>query len=121
MSRYLIQRIEENPKIEMHYHTEIVGLDGDHDLRQVTWVDKTTKQTSKHDIGHVFIMAGAAPRTDWLKDCVVMDDKGFILTGRDLETSADFLPTRGLRLGLLTCWRPVCRECLRLAMCAPGT
>ncbi len=91
MSRYLIQRITENPKIEMHYHTEIVGLDGDHDLRQVTWMDKTTKQTSKHDIGHVFIMAGAAPRTDWLKDCVVMDDKGFILTGRDLETSADFV------------------------------
>ncbi|HWF92686.1 MAG TPA: FAD-dependent oxidoreductase [Terriglobales bacterium] len=91
MSRYLIQRITENPKIEMHYHTEIVGLDGDHDLRQVTWVDKTTKQTSIHNIGHVFIMAGAAPRTDWLKDCVVMDDKGFILTGRDLETSADFV------------------------------
>jgi len=91
MSRYLIQRIAENPKIEMHYHAEIVGLDGDHDLRQVTWVDKTTKQTSTHDIGHVFIMAGAAPRTDWLKDCVLMDDKGFILTGRDLETSADFL------------------------------
>jgi thioredoxin reductase (NADPH) len=90
MSRYLIQRITENPKIEMHPHTEIVGLEGDRDLKQVTWLDKTTQQTSTHDICHVFIMAGAAPRTDWLKGCVLMDDKGFILTGRDLEASPDF-------------------------------
>ena len=90
MSRYLIQRITENPKIEVHYNTEIVALDGDHDLKQVTWIDKNTQQKSTHDVCHVFIMTGASPRTDWLKNCVVMDDKGFILTGRDLETSADF-------------------------------
>lgn len=90
MSRYLIQRITENPKIEVHYNTEIVALEGDRDLKQVTWKDKTRQETSTHDISHVFIMTGAAPRTDWLKDCVVMDDKGFILTGRDLEASADF-------------------------------
>jgi thioredoxin reductase (NADPH) len=85
MSRYLIQRIEENPAIEMHYCTEIVGLDGDTQLERVTWQDKITGETSTHDIRHVFIMAGASPRTEWLKDCVAMDNKGFILTGRDLD------------------------------------
>lgn len=90
MSRYLIQRITENPKIEIHCHTEIVGLEGGHDLKKVTWLDKSTKETSTHDIGNVFIMTGASPRTDWLKNCVLMDDKGFILTGRDLETSPEF-------------------------------
>ena len=30
-------------------------------------------------------MAGASPRTDWLQGCVALDDKGFILTGRDLD------------------------------------
>ena len=34
MSRYLIQRIEENPAIELHYKTEIVGLEGDTHLEQ---------------------------------------------------------------------------------------
>jgi thioredoxin reductase (NADPH) len=85
MSRYLIQRIEENPAIEMHYCTEIVGLDGDAQLDRVTWQDKNTGETSTHDIHHVFIMAGASPRTDWLKGCVLMDNKGFVLTGRDLD------------------------------------
>jgi thioredoxin reductase (NADPH) len=85
MSRYLIQRIEENPGIEMHYNTEIVALDGDTQLERVTWLDKDSGEKSTHDIRHVFIMAGASPRTEWLQGCLAMDNKGFVLTGRDLD------------------------------------
>jgi thioredoxin reductase (NADPH) len=87
MSRYLIQRIEENPAIEMHYKTEIVALDGDTHLERVTWQDKTSGASSVHDIRHVFVMAGASPRTEWLRGCIAVDEKGFILTGRDLDTA----------------------------------
>jgi thioredoxin reductase (NADPH) len=85
MSRYLIQRIEENPAIELHYKTEIVGLAGGTQLERVTWQDKTSGESSVHEIRHLFIMAGASPRTAWLRGCVALDEKGFILTGRDLE------------------------------------
>lgn len=85
MSRYLIQRIEENPAIEVHFRTEIVGLEGESQLDRVTWEDKTTGTISTHEIRHVFIMAGGAPQTAWLDGCVAMDKKGFILTGRDLD------------------------------------
>ncbi|MGA8648066.1 MAG: FAD-dependent oxidoreductase [Candidatus Sulfotelmatobacter sp.] len=85
MSRYLIQRIEENPAIELHYRTEIVGLDGDTQLERVTWRDKNTGEISTHDLRHFFIMAGGSPRTEWLKGCLAMDNKGFVLTGRDLD------------------------------------
>ena len=88
MSRYLIQRIEENPAIEVHYCTEIVGLEGDSQLERVAWQNKITGQRSTHDIRHVFIMAGASPHTDWLKGCLALDEKGFILTGRDLDPVA---------------------------------
>jgi thioredoxin reductase (NADPH) len=87
MSRYLIQRIEENPAIELHCKTEIVGLEGDTHLERVAWQDKTSGETSTHEIRHVFIMAGASPRTEWLRGCMALDDKGFILTGRDLDTA----------------------------------
>ena len=83
MSRYLIQRIEENPAIELHYRTEIVGLDGDTHLESVTWKDNKTGKTSSHPIRHLFVMTGASPRTDWLQGCLALDAKGFILTGRD--------------------------------------
>jgi thioredoxin reductase (NADPH) len=84
MSRYLIQRIEKNPNIDLRCGTEIVTLDGDTQLESVTWRDKSGA-TESHPIRHVFIMAGASPRTDWLKGCLALDDKGFILTGRDLD------------------------------------
>jgi thioredoxin reductase (NADPH) len=87
MSRYLIQRIEENPGIELHYNTEIVALEGDTQLEGVTWRDRTSGATTVHDIRHVFIMAGASPRTAWLQGCLALDEKGFILTGRDLDNA----------------------------------
>ena len=88
MSRYLIHRIEQNPRIELHYRTEITGLEGGSHLERVTWLEKTTGKTSTHPIGHLFVMTGASPRTDWLKGCLALDDKGFILTGRDIDGAA---------------------------------
>lgn len=88
MSRYLIQRIEQNPGIELHYRTEIADLEGDTHLERVRWRDQAG-ETSVRDIRHVFIMAGASPRTDWLQGCVALDNKGFILTGRDLDTATE--------------------------------
>jgi thioredoxin reductase (NADPH) len=88
MSRYLIQRIEENSRIEVHFKTEIVALDGDAHLEHVAWQDKASGETSTHNIRHVFIMAGASPGTNWLRDCLALDEKGFILTGRDLDAAA---------------------------------
>jgi thioredoxin reductase (NADPH) len=85
MSRYLIQRLTENPRIEVHLNTEIVALQGKERLEGVTWQDKKTGETSTRPIRHVFIMAGASPRTEWLRGCLAMDANGFILTGRDLD------------------------------------
>ena len=72
----------------MHYHTEIVALDGDRQLERVTWKDKSTGEHSTHNVGHVFIMTGASPHTDWLRGCLALDNKGFILTGRDIDAAA---------------------------------
>jgi thioredoxin reductase (NADPH) len=85
MSRYLIQRLEENPKVRLHYQTEIAALDGAEHLERVTWRDRATGAMSEHSIRHLFIMTGASPRTEWLKGCVALDQKGFILTGRDID------------------------------------
>jgi thioredoxin reductase (NADPH) len=85
MSRYLIQRLTEHPRIQLHLNTEIVALEGDDCLQRIQWRDKQTGETSAHDIQHLFIMAGASPQTAWLDGCLAMDDKGFILTGADLK------------------------------------
>ena len=86
MSRYLIERLTANPRIELHFNTEIVSLEGGERLERVAWRDPAGVST--HDIRHVFIMTGASPRTEWLRGCLALDEKGFVLTGRDLETTS---------------------------------
>jgi thioredoxin reductase (NADPH) len=93
MSRYLIRRIEESPKIVVRPHTEIVGLEGGDHLESVRWQNNQTGQTEEHKIRHIFIMTGADPNASWLDDCVALDEKGFIKTGPDL--SPEDLSTAG--------------------------
>ncbi|MGB9031244.1 MAG: FAD-dependent oxidoreductase [Acidobacteriaceae bacterium] len=94
MSRYLIQRIVENPVIELHLQSEIAALAGDSHLERVTCLNRATSEQSTHNIRHVFVMAGASPRTDWLRECVALDRQGFILTGRDLDPILDSAPIK---------------------------
>jgi thioredoxin reductase (NADPH) len=59
-------------------------LRGNDHLEQIDWKNKQTGEISTHDIQHLFIMAGASPSTEWLRGCLSLDEKGFILTGRHL-------------------------------------
>src|SRR6185436_20889942 len=93
MSRYLIRRIEDSPKIELRTRTEIVGLEGDQRLERVEMKDNETGNVETHDIGHVFLMTGAIPSTEWLNGCVARDAKGFIKTGTNLSPD-DLLAAR---------------------------
>jgi thioredoxin reductase (NADPH) len=85
MSRYLVRRIEDNERITLRVETEITELEGDRHLEAIAWRDGPTGATERRDIRHLFIMTGAAPSTEWLDQCLVCDDKGFIKTGADLS------------------------------------
>jgi thioredoxin reductase (NADPH) len=89
MSRYLIRRIEEDPRITVHTRTEIAALEGDDHLESVHLRRRDDGTTQRKDVRHVFVMTGAAPSTGWLDGCVTLDDHGFIKTGSEL--SADEL------------------------------
>ena len=88
MSRYLIQRIEENPLIRVRYCCELSNLEGGEHLERVSWIDNNSQEVSNAPIRHAFVMAGASPKTAWLSGCLAVDSKGFVLTGRDLEEVA---------------------------------
>jgi thioredoxin reductase (NADPH) len=85
MSRYLIRRIEENPRITLTTLTEIVGLDGTDHLERTRWQNRETGVSETRNIRHVFVMTGATPSTKWLNGCVVLDEKGFIKTGPEIS------------------------------------
>lgn len=85
MSRYLIRRIEENPRITLHPRTQLTGLHGEHRLTSVTWRNDVTGESQTREVAHVFMMTGATPNTAWLDGCLVLDEKGFVRTGSDLR------------------------------------
>ena len=84
MSDYLIGRIDAGEKITLHTETEITALYGEKNLEAVEWTNTKSKNTEKRSIKHIFLMIGAVPHTDWIQDCVQLDDKGFICTGVDI-------------------------------------
>src|SRR5579862_9118224 len=87
MSRYLIRRIEENPKITLRTLCQIESLDGDGHLEAVQWRDQCRPASERHDVRHLFVMTGAEPATAWLGGCVALDAHGFIKTGPDLNAA----------------------------------
>ncbi|MCG8695946.1 MAG: FAD-dependent oxidoreductase [Minwuiales bacterium] len=92
MSDYLVRRIEQSSKITLHTNTQISKLHGERLLKQVSWMDRGSGETSARDIRNVFVMIGAAPNTKWLGDCVALDDHGFVLTGEAAEAGKGASP-----------------------------
>ena len=88
MSRYLIERIEATPNIELIFNTELVALEGTEDgsLERVRWRSRLGGDDHAADIRNVFLFVGADPATDWLGGCgVTVDRAGFVVTGAQSE------------------------------------
>jgi len=88
MSRYLIERIEATPNIELMFNTEVVALDGAEDgsLERVRWRSRLGGDEITADIRNLFLFVGADPATDWLGGCgVTVDRGGFVVTGAQSE------------------------------------
>ena len=99
MSRYLVARIEANPRITLRTESELIELEGDRHLEEIAWQHSPSGDTERRAIRHVFVMTGAEPSTDWLLGCLACDEKGFIKTGADLTRddldAVDWPLTRG--------------------------
>jgi thioredoxin reductase (NADPH) len=81
MSHYLLQRLEADPSIHIHYDTELTALHGDATLAGITLRNRATGAETDLGVQAVFVMVGAAPNTGWLSGCVALDEKGFVRTG----------------------------------------
>jgi thioredoxin reductase (NADPH) len=85
MSYYLIQQIEQNPKITVRTCTEVRDVGGSDHLEKLTLFNNQNGEAEEVGCGRMFIFIGAAPRTEWLDGVLARDDHGFILTGPDLR------------------------------------
>ena len=97
MSDYLVQQIRRSPNIDVRLRAEIVDADGEHRLERVTIRD-ATGATETMTVALVVVLIGVTPHTEWLRGSVERDDRGFVLTGSDLPSTAWKLSRSPMRL-----------------------
>ena len=87
MSRYLIERIEATPNIDLTFNAEVVALEGnDSTLERIRWRSRLSGEEEGSDIRNLFLFVGADPATGWLDGCgVTVDRAGFVVTGAQSE------------------------------------
>ncbi|HUH97518.1 MAG TPA: FAD-dependent oxidoreductase [Anaerolineales bacterium] len=84
-SKYLLDAIAADPKIERLFNIEIVGIQGKPGkLEQIEIKNRISGERRTLPGAAIFVFIGAIPQSDLVKDLVLLDNKGFILTGRDL-------------------------------------
>jgi thioredoxin reductase (NADPH) len=94
MSDYLVKEIEARPNVDVRLHTRIVGCRGEGRLDGLVLHDASTGETCSEPAAALFLLLGAQPRTDWLPPEVLRDDRGFILTGPDVDAAAGTMEGR---------------------------
>jgi len=85
MSRYLVDRIAVLPNVSVHTGVEVVALEGDQTgvLCNATFRGLDSGKFWTYPLRHLFLFIGADPNGDWLAKRVAVDNKGFVITGRD--------------------------------------
>ena len=82
MSSYLVDRISNHPRIQVHAGMTVTALAGASTLERIT----VSGADTHHDVDctALFSFIGAEPNSAWLGD-VAVDEHGFVLTDRALE------------------------------------
>jgi thioredoxin reductase (NADPH) len=88
MSRYLVKRVTETENVELLANTEILELTGEDRLEDIVVEDNRSGVRRTLGARALFVFIGAEANTGWLEGAIELDERGFILTGGALDSSA---------------------------------
>ena len=96
MSDYLIKEIEAAENVRVRLNTRVVDGDGEGWLERLVLKDFASGLTETVPAAGLFVLIGAEPHTAWLPKEIERDDRGYVVTGRDLMRYGQ--PRRGWHL-----------------------
>jgi thioredoxin reductase (NADPH) len=88
MSRYLVDRVARAENVELLASTKVRELMGEDRLEGVVVEDNRSGTRRTLGARALFVFIGAEANTGWLEGSVELDERGFVLTGRELDGSA---------------------------------
>lgn len=83
-SKYLVDALEQNPKIELMCDTDLIEVRGKNTLEQIIVKNTGTDSTQIFDAAAMFVFIGVRPQSQLVADLVKRSDRGYIFTGPDL-------------------------------------
>ncbi|HSL45971.1 MAG TPA: FAD-dependent oxidoreductase [Anaerolineales bacterium] len=83
-SKYLVDALEQNPKIELLCNTDLIEVRGKNTLEQIIVKNTVTDEQQIFDASAMFVFIGVRPQSQLVADLVKRDEKGYIFTGADL-------------------------------------
>ena len=83
-SKYLVDALNENKKIEILLHTDLLEVKGLNALEQITIKDTRSGEVQTLDAAAMFVFIGVRPQSRAVSGLVKCSDKGYIFTGLDL-------------------------------------
>jgi thioredoxin reductase (NADPH) len=85
MSDYLITELASTTNVQVRLRTRVVDGRGAHRLESLILEESGTGALEEVAAAGVFVLIGAETHTEWLRDVLQRDDRGYVLTGRDLS------------------------------------
>ncbi|WP_284459697.1 thioredoxin-disulfide reductase [Chryseobacterium sp.] len=80
-SKAMVHRVENTPNIEVKFHHELIGIEGENSLvERAVIINNQTQETSKVEVEGIFIAIGHKPNTDIFVGQIDLDENGYIVT-----------------------------------------
>ncbi len=95
-SKYLVDALNENEKIEMLLNTDLLEVKGTNTLEQIVVKNTRTGEVQSCDAAAMFVFIGVRPQSQVVAGLVRCSDKGYIYTGPDVMV--DRKPPQGWTL-----------------------
>jgi len=83
-SKYLVDAMMTNEKLELLTSTDLIEARGKNALEQIVFKNTDTGETRVLDVSALFVFIGVRPQSQTVSDLVMCSEKGYIFTGSDL-------------------------------------
>ncbi len=87
--KVLQDRVVNHPKVKCYFSHMAVEIKGDDFVHTVVIKDRETGELKEIPAKGVFIYVGYQPYTDFVKDFVELDERGYIITDHHMRTNVD--------------------------------
>jgi thioredoxin reductase (NADPH) len=95
-SKYLVDEMQNNPKLELMLNTDLIEVRGRTALQQIAVQNNKTDEIQTLDAAALFVFIGVRPQSQMVDGLVMRNEKGYIYTGTNLIV--DGRPPRGWTL-----------------------